>query len=385
MPLQELLDALDETVPGAAESVVHAPPAAGLQPAATSATSFSFDAPAAATARAAVTDPATRPLPEPMTTPLPPLPAGDLDLADLLGFLNAPVKTFVRRRLGVDLLESAEQTTEAIPVELNGLEEWSIGQRMVRDLRAGVDDDHTLQAEWRRGSLPPGKLGWTLARTILGKAKPIAETASAVTRGLSAGAVDVDIELGAGRRLTGTVTDVYDNRVLKVSYSRLGPKHELDAWLALLALEAAHPGRGWTAGALGRGQRDPVGRSTFAGIDDPLAVLRDLVAIYDAGMAEPLPLPVKTSYAWARRQGSRPEVPLDQLLWAGRKDWKSSQDWSKEDALPEHVAVWGPAYPLEDLAAAPPRPGEEHPTQHTRLGALSMRLWGPMLEARYSA
>ncbi len=32
---------------------------------------------------------------------------------------------------------------------------------------------------------------------------------------------------------------------------------------------------------------------------DAVEVLRELVAIYDAGRREPLPLPVKTSYAWA--------------------------------------------------------------------------------------
>ena len=124
-----------------------------------------------------------------------------------------------------------------------------------------------------------------------------------MTQGVQVAARDIDVDLGGGRRLRGTVTDLYGDRVVKVSFSKLGPRHLLEAWVPLLALCADAPGRPWSAGAIGRGDFGrATDRSAFASVDGAGDLLRDLVAIYDAGMREPLPLPLKTGHAWATRQ-----------------------------------------------------------------------------------
>ncbi len=43
--------------------------------------------------------------------------------------------------------------------QLNSLERWQIGQRMLDARLSGVEQQHCRQAEWRRGALPPGRLG----------------------------------------------------------------------------------------------------------------------------------------------------------------------------------------------------------------------------------
>ena len=74
--------------------------------------------------------------------------------------------------------------------------------------------------------------------------------------------------------------------------------------------------------------------------------MRDLVAMYDAGRREPIPLPLKTSYAWAETDYNR-GAPLRQAGWR----WKTSR-FPGEDQERAHVRVWGPAFALEDLVAA---------------------------------
>ena len=49
-----------------------------------------------------------------------------------------------------------------------------------------------------------------------------------------------------------------------------------------------------------------------------------------------------------------------------------------EDADPAHCKVWGARAPLDRLFGTP-QPGEEVPGEGTRLGALAMRLWSPLL------
>jgi exodeoxyribonuclease V gamma subunit len=311
---------------------------------------------------------------------LPALPCDDLELDDLITFFKDPVRTFLRRRLDIALLEEDERGGDTLPVELDGLAEWQVGERMLRALIAGRAPEHALAIEWRRGALPPGALGWALAKRIRDCAAPVAELFEATTGGAPVNARDLDVELttpAGDRRLVGTVTDLYDTRVVKVSYSRLGPKHLLDAWISLLALEAAFPGRGWTAGAVGRGGRDePAVRRGFAPPADPRAMLADLVAIYDAGMCEALPIPVRTAYAWAEGRLRNPAVARKQAQWK----WESG-NYPGEDADPTHVRVWGPRLPLADLLAIAPREGEDRHGEESRLGALASRIWLPLLGA----
>jgi exodeoxyribonuclease V gamma subunit len=102
--------------------------------------------------------------------------------------------------------------------------------------------------------------------------------------------------------------------------------------------------------------------------------LRDLVAIFDAGRREPIPLPLKTSYAFAEARFSGD----DPISVAGNR-WRSNR-FPGDNAAPAHVRVWGAAAPLQMLLE-PPRPGEEHAGEDTRLGAYAARLWLPMLRA----
>ena len=98
------------------------------------------------------------------------------------------------------------------------------------------------------------------------------------------------------------------------------------------------------------------------------------MAIYDAGRREPLPLPIKTSYAWAcaRYEGDDPER-------AASFKWKSG-NYPGEDQDPAQVRAWGANAWLRDLMQ-PLRPGEEVDGETHRLGAYAARLWLPMLRA----
>jgi len=103
-------------------------------------------------------------------------------------------------------------------------------------------------------------------------------------------------------------------------------------------------------------------------------VLRELVTIYDAGRREPIPLPIKTSYAWAAaRYGG--EDPLTEA----RYRWKSDR-FPGEDQAPAHERAWGKGAALDELMQ-PVLPGEECDGEDNRLGAYAARVWLPTLRA----
>ena len=383
VPLGELLDALDDTVDGRPRRTrwsgtrCRRSTARNLQPP----VPFSFDRAALAGARAAA---GTRvPVPSLAGAPLPPREArrprarlaGGVLPAPGQGVPPRPSRALPARRGGRGRRRSPGRARQ--PAGVGGRRPAAARPAAWPDAGARAGDG---VAAWRAATratrLAPRPAIVTQA------ASPVAEMVESVTQGQEPRAVDVDVDLGGGRRLRGTVTGLYGDRIVIATFSRLGPRQWLEAWIPLLALCATHPGRHWSAGAIGKGEKgrygapdQEVARVAFASVDEATDLLRDLVAMYDAGQREPLPLPLKTGHAWAARR--RPGNDF-----AVRKDaefkWLSNRFPGENDDA-AHVAVWGADAPLEVLLGEP-RPGEEYDGENTRLGALAMRLWQPMLE-----
>ena len=105
-------------------------------------------------------------------------------------------------------MPASEPAADALPVELDGLASWAVGDRLLRDRLAGHDRDRCRQAEWRRGELPPGALGDTLLTGVLEEVEPLV-AAAVPARGEPLPDVDVDVALPDGRRLVGTLGGLY--------------------------------------------------------------------------------------------------------------------------------------------------------------------------------
>jgi exodeoxyribonuclease V gamma subunit len=377
VPLAELLDTLDVTTAAKVRDrvVVKHP----LQPfdvrnvipgRLIPAEPFTFDPTVLRAARASTAERTEQPPFISGTLPSP--PTDDVVLEDLVAFYKDPVKGFFRA-LDFTLPWDVDGVEDAMPVDINALEEWTVGDRMLHDMLRGMSPDQARQAEWRRGTLPPGQLGWRKATEIKDQATLLAAAALRLREAgghfapavRSPQAYDVDIDLGSGRRVTGTVSPVFGDRLVSVTYSKLDGKHLLESWIPLLALLARDPAIDWHAVCIGRAKKGATPRAQGLGRPDvdAVEVLGDLVAVYDAGRREPIPLPVKTSYAWAvaRHMGDVPEQ-------AAKYRWKSSDRYPGEDQSPAHVRAWGQGAYLSKLVDA-------------GLDGYSGRVWLPMLRA----
>ncbi|HEY1135120.1 MAG TPA: exodeoxyribonuclease V subunit gamma, partial [Nocardioides sp.] len=346
---------------------------------------FSFDAAALAGARAVVRERTPRgPF---VATPLARDRESEVALDDLVRFVERPVREFLRTGLGVTTRFDADEVDDALPLELDGLGRWGVGARLLEDVLGGVHPELAREAERRRGQLPPRALG---ART-LERAEQDVRSLYLDTVDLRAGeprTLDVDVDLGDGRRLVGTVGGIHANRLVSVSFSSVRARQRIAAWVRLLALSAAHPDSSFTAHTVGRGGRAGPQRS-LAGPVDHRAVdwLRALVELRDRGLTEPLPMPVRTTCAVAeamRRQRAGDDVDLADVA---RRDWETSRDRAAvpgEAEDPEHVLVHGAGSSV-DVLLGPPRsdelwvPVEEGAGFRTRIGQLAWRVWGPLV------
>jgi exodeoxyribonuclease V gamma subunit len=366
-------------------------------------------------------------------TPLPAAPRDPVELSELLRFVQHPVRAFLRQRLGISLYGDEREPSDGLPLDLGGLDKWAIGDRLLRALLDGIDPLTACAAERARGELPPGALGQWLLDELLPEVKalvaasrdrgadeklpepapeasPTGHTGSSLPAhpslpaapslrgapsqrsGHSAPtAIDVNALLPDGRYVVGTVGPLEGNRLQTVTWSRLGPKHRLAAWVRLLAVTATEPDREWHARSIGRssGARDRIDVAEIAALGPDCATrlaraqtwLADLVALYDEGLCEPLPFACATAAAWAdaRRRGKDPAL-------AARDKWETSnRDFPGEDLDVEHQFVYGGTCAWEELSAVQPGPGESgdgwSSGEPTRLGRLSRRLWDGLLDS----
>ncbi len=322
-----------------------------------------------------------------LDAPLPPAGGGIVALDDLVRFVQSPVQGFLRQRLGLSLRSDDELPADALAIELDGLGSWGVGDRLVRAVLAGGDIEAVCAAEEARGLLPPGALGRAALERARAGAEAVAAAALDAAEGPAA-TLEVDVALGDGRRLVGTVPDVVGSVVRATTFSRLAPKHRLAAWVRFLAATAACPEQDLSSTTVGR-QRDHArtftlralagtGPGRSARVYEHLALLVDL---RDRGLREPLPVFEETSHRYASALRAGAESPGEDAARA----WTSEFGWDKEDRDPAHVLVLGGVRSFDEILEIAPVADEAGPGwaagEPGRFGRLARRLWDPVLDA----
>jgi exodeoxyribonuclease V gamma subunit len=300
---------------------------------------------------------------------LPPLELRSLELVDLLRFFSHPIRALLRDRAGLSLREEEEQSAEQIPIGLSGLDRWAVGDRLLRRSLSGLDLERLAAAEWRRGRLPPRRLGDIALSEVADAVRELDAAAAPYLEG-TAERRDIALQLD-NQLLSGTVARLYGNHVVRVSFSKLAARQRLQAWIELLALTAAQPEVGWRAIVLGRG-----GRSFLGPVDGAWArlVLADLVELRRTGLCEPAPFAPKTSYEYARWRADDKTIEVFRA--------KVDEAWNNErDRMYEKF--FGVRATLDELMRQPSIAAEERGSlaEPSRFGTLARRVFHPLLSA----
>ena len=138
--------------------------------------------------------------PPPFLTGSLPEVEGGVELEDLVRFVRHPVRAFLRGRLEVTVAEYDNEVEDALPVELDGLGRWNVGERMLHDRRLPLI---SFTGSTRIGRHVAGTVAERFGRTILelggNNAIIVAEDANLdlATRAILFGAVGT-----AGQRCT---------------------------------------------------------------------------------------------------------------------------------------------------------------------------------------
>ena len=300
-------------------------------------------------------------------------PPDTIELGELRRFLEHPVQAYVTNRMGVRFYDPDPLRDDRLPLEVDALGKWLVGDTLLQAELAGRDPDEVATGLIAGGGLPVGVFGTALVDEVRAVVDALVETADAegVGRGASE-ARHVDILLPSGRRVVGTVAEVTADGVERVTYSSVSAKQLLRLWVDMVAAAAMDPsGVGRAVLVAKRKQGAEVVRMSAP--PDPVAALDRLVDLYCRGIREPLPLFCETS--WAMCVGSSPSFA--QSKW-------TPYGWDGESADRHHLAAFGGELDFDtlfDFPLAADEQGGDWPVADSRFEVLAHRLWDPILAA----
>lgn len=231
-------------------------------------------------------------------------PAGSplvVSLEELERFLDHPARWFCRSRLGLDLDPGAGRLEDREPLELDALEQWRIGDRVLSRLVDGASVEEALAAIRSSGILPPGAIGEVVYGSIAPRATILAQAARRLAEGQPLEPIPVAIER-SGVRLSGFLRSIRPQGQVDWRFSRLRGRHEACLWLRHLLLHLVAPD------GVARRTRfvgSPAEQRTqteagFRPVKDPGAILDVLLAVYREALERPVPLFPKSSRAYAQ-------------------------------------------------------------------------------------
>lgn len=304
------------------------------------------------------------PLAEPEGAP------GPVDVADLVYFFQQPARHFVQRRLMVSLGRDVDPVQNREPLRLDDLDAWAVGDQVLRLVEEGGSASETFEALRASGALPPGTLGRLSYAELVPEIDAIAARARELRGGGRMPPIEVDDEIG-GFRLTGAIDEVFrDSGQVRVQFSRLRRRGELATWVHHVLLQCFAPAGLRTARLVGRQPSDGTEiEVSFGDLDDPRALLRELLELYRVGATQPLALFASTSRTYAEliAKSQPPETAADRA----RARYRDERTGWGEGFDAYNVLAFAGTDPLAGATAGAPS-----------FADLAVRVFGPLLAHR---
>lgn len=273
-----------------------------------------------------------------------------VDVEELNRFLQDPAKVFVTHQIGVSLARWTDEIDPQLPLELDGLGRWAIGDRWLRARLDGEDPQRLRHAERLSGSTPHGMLAESAMNQISNTVERMV-TALQPHRNQPAKHLPIRLGLPSGRRLDGHLQH-HGAAIVHCSYSKINGTALNAAWLDLLAVSAsgtAPPaGSRWHAVVAGS---DDVIRLDAPSVAQATQLLDELVELRLAGLRKVVPFPIKVAAP------HRSLTPITPNRWYPGPDEEAKQSWTATCGKSADWAVLG-FTSYEDLRARQALPSD---------------------------
>jgi exodeoxyribonuclease V gamma subunit len=281
-------------------------------------------------------------------------PRPEVDVEALVRWVSRPLQCFAEQRLGLYLREEDPPPPDREPLALVRLERWKVGTELLAMRLRGVELARALPALRAAGGVPDGAHGAMLLDQLVVSVEPLVARTLAARGGALLAPVLVSLEHGSVH-IRGVLHDLYPGGHVVTTFSKTGPRAEHAWFIRSVVLGCQLAARGVPAAVSSLVCSLPVGKDddasgaavtyTLAPLQDPGAVLGDLLDLVQ--QARRMPLPFERGCSWAYAEARVEGAGRAEAIGAARKAWEQSH---KQGYLDLHVERFFPTF---DALVAP--------------------------------
>jgi len=256
------------------------------------------------------------------TLPEPSPASKTLSIEQLCRYFHHPVRYLLQQRLSLRLEETSALEQDSEPFRLDALARHKIGQSLFTQGLSGGDLTDYFHVQNATGRLPQGAVGETAYRELRLEAEDYVDRVRSEVQDQPPRHRPVDLQVGEFT-LNGVLTDLYRRGRIQCRFARTKARDILSAWIGHLCL------------GLAADDRCPF-RSTlvtadsilqFAPVEQPGAILKELLRIYWKGLQGPLHFFPDLSLEYFRQTVQRERKPAEAMT-AIRKKW-TGDAWTR--------------------------------------------------------
>ena len=249
-----------------------------------------------------------------------------VSLNQLINFLSHPARYLAEQRLGIYFEDSAATLESREPFSLNGLEAWSVKQQLLAGRMQDVPTGQIQPVITASGVLPQGPFAELLFDQQLKTVDAFAEQLKLLKPPAPIDPLAFEIACGEFT-VTGQLPGLSASGLLQYRLGKTRASDLLRLWCSHLLLNCLNP----QGIALHSRLLTEDGLITLQPVHEAAQQLEDLLAMYWQGLHQPIPLPPKTSFAYARAALNSGRANPD---IAARNNWQGNQHQAgeKEDA-----------------------------------------------------
>jgi exodeoxyribonuclease V gamma subunit len=239
----------------------------------------------------------------------------------LCRFFSNPAKFLLNKRFGLLIEEESPLLEETEPLELTGLEKYSLEQSLLDSRMAGRRLTGLFPSLKASGRLPHGVPGECAFEAISRRVEAFAGKMEPYLLYDELEPLDIDLHL-SGFSITGRISSIFPERMVRYRYATIKAKDHLSLWMQHLVLNSLqqpdYPRKSMIAG-LNAGKWYAL---EYAPVENSREVLEYLLHEYWNGLSKPLHFFPETSFQYAHlllRKDKSPEEALRQAesAWSG--------------------------------------------------------------------